>query len=314
MANVPPNDPNVDAPTIVPAPVNPDHAPAQPVGLRNFFSPRWIGDNIPNNKNGWKEEDAEEEEEDPEEDPEEDLEEEEPEDDDDVMEMDDEVEVIDPYMDDGSNNPPPPNSEDEETPPTSPVILDVDGQLVPPIASFGKNFHFGKSSSTANLLTGNSKIVSTGPMCPNLGTAWKRFRKREKLMSERIDTKWRMKKKFKEQDRHFVGLGCDNIEMDRTSTRGNPPPPLTQDTVNRMIQESVEAAIRAEREREFKMKNERAVGLIRWIEKTKMVFTVSKCTEANKVVFTAATFQDRALTWWNSQVATMGIEAVTRKT
>nr|GEZ78104.1 hypothetical protein [Tanacetum cinerariifolium] len=69
--------------------------------------------NIPNNQNGWIEEDAEEEEEDPEEDLEEDPEEE-PEDDDD-MEMDDEVEVIDPYMDDGSNNPPPPNSEDEET-------------------------------------------------------------------------------------------------------------------------------------------------------------------------------------------------------
>nr|GFD08533.1 hypothetical protein [Tanacetum cinerariifolium] len=31
-----------------------------------------------------------------------------------------------------------------------------------------------------------------------------------------------------------------------------------------------------------------------------------KCTEANKVVFAAATFQDRALTWWNSQVAIFG--------
>nr|GEZ99276.1 hypothetical protein [Tanacetum cinerariifolium] len=31
MANVPPNDPNVDALAIVPALVNPDHAPAQPV-------------------------------------------------------------------------------------------------------------------------------------------------------------------------------------------------------------------------------------------------------------------------------------------
>nr|GEU45068.1 hypothetical protein [Tanacetum cinerariifolium] len=89
MVNVPPNDPNVNAPAIVPAPVNPDHAPAQP-----------------------------EEEEDPEENTK---------DDDDDMEMDDEAEVIDPYMDDGSNNPPPPNSKDEETPPTSPVIPDVDG-------------------------------------------------------------------------------------------------------------------------------------------------------------------------------------------
>nr|GEY86579.1 hypothetical protein [Tanacetum cinerariifolium] len=35
----------------------------------------------------------------------------------------------------------------------------------------------------------------------------------------------------------------------RKSTRGNPPPLLTQDTVNCMIQESVKAAIRAERER-----------------------------------------------------------------
>nr|GEX79017.1 hypothetical protein [Tanacetum cinerariifolium] len=130
----------------------------------------------------------------------------------------------------------------------------------------------------------------------------------------------------------------------RKSTRRNPPPPLTQDTVNRMIQESVEAAIRAERERVQNEANRAegpnvatvarectfadfikcspitfrgnkgAVGLIRWIEKTEMGFTVSKCTEANKVVFAAATFQDRALTWWNSQVVTLGIEVVTRKT
>nr|GEU75709.1 hypothetical protein [Tanacetum cinerariifolium] len=322
-----------------------------------------------------RKEDTEEEEEDLEEDPEEDPEEE-PEDDDNDMEMDDEAEVIDPYMDDGSNNPPPLNSEDEETPPTSPIIPDADGQPIPPIASFGQNFHFGESSSTANLLTGNSKIVPTGLMCQNLGTVWKRLGKMENFMSERIDTEGRINKKFKEQDRHFLGLGCDNIEMDRTvrkrnkvfdakrvlekelvneknakefyrefgeymcqmlkngqksegsfplplgsqvreppvepfarpvpalypddpyvvtidaaianaaiatfgiddddddtapmdsqpykprgsprdtqtmpprkSTRGNPPPPLTQDTVNRMIQESVEATIRGERER-----------------------------------------------------------------
>nr|GEZ52137.1 hypothetical protein [Tanacetum cinerariifolium] len=383
MANIPLNDPNVDTPAIAPAPVNPDHTPAQPVGLGDGFAPYWIGNNIPNNQNGWIEEDAEEEEEDPEEDPKEDPEEE-PEDDDDDIKMDDEAEVIDPYMDDGSNNLPPLNSKDKETPPTSLVVPDADGQPIPPIASFGQNFHFGESSSTANLLTRNSKIVPTGPMCPNLGTAWKRLGKMEKFMSERIDTEGRIKKKFKEQDRYFLGLGCNNIEVDRTvrkvmsnlsglkklvkglsdrfdeyerskvfdakrvlekelvnerngkefyrefreyidaaiadaaiatfgiddddddtapmdsqphnpcgslrdtqtmsprkSTRGNPPPPLTQDTVNRMIQESVEAAIRAERENFMKCSpitfhgNEGAVGLIRWIEKMEMVFTVA---------------------------------------
>nr|GEZ14211.1 hypothetical protein [Tanacetum cinerariifolium] len=310
MANVPLNDPNVDAPAIVPAPI---------------------------------EEDAEEEEQDPEEDPKEEPEEDPKGDDDDVMEMDDEA----------------------ETPPTYPVIPDADGQPIPPIASFGQNFHFGKM---------------------------------KKHMSERIDTEGRVKKKFKEQDRHFVGLGCDNIKMDRTvrnvmsdlsrlkklvkglsdrfdeyerskvfkdkralekelvnekngkeiyrefenhllsplldlsllhiltipitmpprkSTSGNPPPPLTQDNVNQIIQESVEAAIRAERERERVQNkgnraegpnvapvarectladfiksspitfrgNEGVVGLIRWIEKMEMVFTV----------------------------ATLGTEAVTRK-
>nr|GFA95078.1 putative reverse transcriptase domain-containing protein [Tanacetum cinerariifolium] len=99
----------------------------------------------------------------------------------------------------------------------------------------------------------------------------------------------------------------------RKSTRGNPPTPLTQDTMNRMIQECTFADFMKCSLITF-CGNEGAIGLIRWIEKTKMVFTVSKCTEANKVVFAAATFQDRALTWWNSQVATLGIEVVTRKT
>ncbi|GJY71452.1 hypothetical protein Tco_0475155 [Tanacetum coccineum] len=176
-----------------------------------------LGGNIPNNQNGWMEEDPEEDpKEDPEEDPKEDLEEDPEENDDDDWEVDDEAEVIEPYTGDDLNNPPPPISEDEETPPTSPVIPNADGQPIPPIASFGQNFHFGESSSTANLLTGNSKFDPTGPMCPNLGTVWRRMRNMEKLMMERIDTEGRIKKKFKEQDHHFVSLGCDNIKIDRT--------------------------------------------------------------------------------------------------
>nr|GEU45069.1 putative reverse transcriptase domain-containing protein [Tanacetum cinerariifolium] len=230
MENIPLNDPNVDAFAIVPTPVNPDRAPAQPVGLGNGLAPHWIRNNIPNNQNGWIEEDVEEEEEDPKEDPKDD-------------------------------------DDDYDTAP-------MDSQPHKP--------------------RGSPRNTQTMPP--------------------------------------------------KKSTKGNPPPLLTQDTVNQMIQESVEAAIRAERERvqneanhterpnvapvarectfaDF-MKcspitfrgNEGAVGLIRWIEKTEMVFTVSKCSEANKVVFAAATFQDRALTWWNSQVVSLGIEAATRKT
>ncbi|GJY53746.1 putative reverse transcriptase domain-containing protein [Tanacetum coccineum] len=54
--------------------------------------------------------------------------------------------------------------------------------------------------------------------------------------------------------------------------------------------------------------HEGAVELSRWFEKMEMVFGISKCPEARKVKFDAATLQGRALTWWNSQVATMGLE------
>nr|GEW63158.1 hypothetical protein [Tanacetum cinerariifolium] len=163
MANVPPNNPNVDASAIVPALVNPDHAPTQLVGLGNGFAPYWIGGNIPDNQNGWIEEDAEEEEEDPEEDLEEDPKED-PERDDDVMEMDDEAEVIDPSMDDGSNNPPPPNFKDEETPPTSPVIPDANGHPIPHIASFGQNFHFEFGEYMCRMLQNRQKSEGSSPL------------------------------------------------------------------------------------------------------------------------------------------------------
>ncbi|GJQ89828.1 putative reverse transcriptase domain-containing protein [Tanacetum coccineum] len=54
--------------------------------------------------------------------------------------------------------------------------------------------------------------------------------------------------------------------------------------------------------------NEGAVELCRWFEKTKSIFSISECAERNKVKFAAATLQGRALTWWNSQVATLGLE------
>ncbi|GJW61208.1 putative reverse transcriptase domain-containing protein [Tanacetum coccineum] len=51
-----------------------------------------------------------------------------------------------------------------------------------------------------------------------------------------------------------------------------------------------------------------------WFEKMEMVLKISKCAENKKVKFVAATFQGRALTWWNSQVATLGREVANRTT
>ncbi|GJV54637.1 putative reverse transcriptase domain-containing protein [Tanacetum coccineum] len=122
-----------------------------------------------------------------------------------------------------------------------------------------------------------------------------------------------------------------------------PPRPMNQAAIERLVTERVNAAVEAERERQENARrqgnneaggqggapaarectfsgfmkcnptvfhgHEGAIELSRWFEKTEMVFGVSECAEARKVKFAAATLQGRALTWWNSQVATRGLEA-----
>nr|GEY06068.1 hypothetical protein [Tanacetum cinerariifolium] len=58
---------------------------------------------------------------------------------------------------------------------------------------------------------------------------------------------------------------------------------------------------------------EGAFELCRWFEKSEMVFSISDYAERNKVKFAAATLQGRSLTWWNSQVATLGLNVAIGK-
>ncbi|GJZ72626.1 hypothetical protein Tco_0636772 [Tanacetum coccineum] len=121
------------------------------------------------------------------------------------------------------------------------------------------------------------------------------------------------------------------------------PKAMNQAVIERLIIERVNTAVEAERERQVNARrqgnneaggqggapaarectfsgfmkcnptvfhrHEGAVELSRWFKKTEMVFGISKCAEARKVKFAASSLQGRALTWWNSQVATMGLEA-----
>nr|GEV14868.1 reverse transcriptase domain-containing protein [Tanacetum cinerariifolium] len=56
---------------------------------------------------------------------------------------------------------------------------------------------------------------------------------------------------------------------------------------------------------------EGAVGLVRWFEKMESTFEITECMEGRKVKFSTATLHGRALTWWNSQVATLSREVMT---
>nr|GEU66466.1 reverse transcriptase domain-containing protein [Tanacetum cinerariifolium] len=115
----------------------------------------------------------------------------------------------------------------------------------------------------------------------------------------------------------------------------NPQPTLTQEVVNQLMQDGIEAAIRDERER-VRMKairvrgpargsaaapmarecsftrfmkcgltqfhgTEGAVELVHWFEKIENTFEISECTKGKKVKFATATLHGRALIWWNYQ-------------
>ncbi|GJY65444.1 reverse transcriptase domain-containing protein [Tanacetum coccineum] len=54
--------------------------------------------------------------------------------------------------------------------------------------------------------------------------------------------------------------------------------------------------------------SEGAVGLIRWFERTKSVFSRSNCTKDYKVKFSTGTLTEEALSWWNSFSQPIGIE------
>ncbi|GJZ56743.1 putative reverse transcriptase domain-containing protein [Tanacetum coccineum] len=105
--------------------------------------------------------------------------------------------------------------------------------------------------------------------------------------------------------------------------------PMTQAAIRRMIKESVDAAIAAERARQANVRNDasgsgpvrgrdtalavRVVELRRWFKKTESVFEISECAEGKKVKFAAATLEGPALTWWKTKVKEYDVVAYTQR-
>ncbi|GJT42235.1 putative reverse transcriptase domain-containing protein [Tanacetum coccineum] len=159
---------------------------------------------------------------------------------------------------------------------------------------------------------------------------------------------------FEERPNEAINVPIEDEKSPSPEPQGSPrdsitPPksvPMTQAVIRRMIKESVDAAIAAERAMQANVRNdasgsglvrgqdtahvvrectfygfmkcnlamfhgvEGAVELRRWFEKTESVFEISKCAEGKKVKFAAATLEGPALTWWKTKVATMGLETV----
>ncbi|GJQ89097.1 putative reverse transcriptase domain-containing protein [Tanacetum coccineum] len=115
----------------------------------------------------------------------------------------------------------------------------------------------------------------------------------------------------------YVRWGVTERYQEPKNERVERDPSRTRALIHRMIKESVDAAIAAERARQANVRNDasgsgpvRAIELRRWFEKTKSVFKINECAEGKKVKFAAATLEGPTLTWWKTKVAIMGLETV----
>ncbi|GKD36975.1 hypothetical protein Tco_1257182 [Tanacetum coccineum] len=138
----------------------------------------------------------------------------------------------------------------------------------------------------------------------------------------------------------FAELECSSLEMPPKRTSTYAALALTQAAIRQLVADSVVAALEAQaatmasidnpnrntgpRETPIARKctykefmscqpfyfngTEGAVGLIRWFERTELVFSRSKCIEDYKVNFATGTLTEDSLSWWNSYAKPIGIE------
>nr|GFD28923.1 putative reverse transcriptase domain-containing protein [Tanacetum cinerariifolium] len=96
-----------------------------------------------------------------------------------------------------------------------------------------------------------------------------------------------------------------------------PPKSMSQAAIETLITQRVNAALKAKRAGRVNGRGEGSntneTGGQDKAPPSEMVFSISDCAERNKVKFAAATLQGKALTWWNSQVATLGLNVAIGK-
>nr|GEW63257.1 putative reverse transcriptase domain-containing protein [Tanacetum cinerariifolium] len=245
----------------------------------------------------------------------------------DEVEEDDAAKIVNLYEETDLANKPPPNSDEESkfSPPARPVT-DVNHESIPPIIQFGGNYHVGESSLIGTLLAGIPKMFDRHTIETRMAKKLKEddlYMNRNEYDISELDEEVRKKRgttiaavEDYKDDESTAPIGTQLAEpqgspRDLKTIAPKKASTMTQAAINHLIQERVDETIAIERERvrnkgNLEVPPPGAMGLCRWIEKSKSVFSISNCAEGNKVMFTVVTLQDLALTWWNNQVATMG--------
>nr|GEX18715.1 reverse transcriptase domain-containing protein [Tanacetum cinerariifolium] len=230
---------------------------------------------IPNNNNGWIEEE-------PKEDPE--IKEEEEE-----MDIEDEMddpEIIDLYEIEEGKLPPPPadsdtssdsepevKAEDEDRDEATVGTITQAPYSVPPLSG---TIYVGSRSSR--------KVFAPGPIGKDVDFLHRKVKGLAQQMFDRANTEYSTLKILGEMDRYLGGISTKWRSEAREHHKLKQSVSTLEGQMRRLMLEDKE-------EKE----------------------SISDGAERNKVKFAAATLQGRALTWWNSQVATLGLNVAIGK-
>ncbi|GKD61266.1 hypothetical protein Tco_1298775 [Tanacetum coccineum] len=223
----------------------------------------------------------------------------------DIEEDENDPEVTYPYEEMDSLNPPSPASESE---PDDEIVYEVgesstaaipreDGDSLLPgfmrrdiDSLFGRMVNFSRrlcGRETAHALVekkGKAKDKFYGKLILDLGNEVRSSMEQETAAMEKL-----VERLGDTEDK----VECKKLKKELEEARIMPlkSAPMTQDDIRRMIKESVDAAIAAERARQANVRNDAsgygpvrgAVELRRWFEKTESVFEINECAEDKKV-------------------------------
>ncbi|GJV49695.1 reverse transcriptase domain-containing protein [Tanacetum coccineum] len=132
----------------------------------------------------------------------------------------------------------------------------------------------------------------------------------------------------------YRNFQSEKLQMPPKRTSTSETPAITLAAIRQLINDGISSALKAQAASMANADNpnrntgpreppvakrgnygtEGAVNLIRWFERTELVFSRSKCAEEDRVTFATGTLTNDALSWWNAYAQPNGIEQANRIT
>nr|GEY67767.1 hypothetical protein [Tanacetum cinerariifolium] len=238
----------------------------------------------------------------------------------DIEEDENEPDLTYPYEEMDPLNPPPPASESEPE-----DVTEVENLIKHEDETVPASVHEVGESSTALFLREDSDGLFSGLMRSDINSLFNRMASLSRRLCNKV--RFSVEQGTNTMEKLVERLGsaenkveCKKLKKKPEEARIMPPKsaPLNQAAILRMIKESIDATIVAERARYANAKNDaKGSGPIRGQDAALVVRECNfagfkKCNPtAFMVLKELSNYEDGpALTWWNAKVATMGLETV----